>query len=198
MKSILRSSPISILHCNSHIQSLDINLRVSGDRISTSIHYKPTDIHSYLHHDSSHPRHCKESLPNSQFLRLKRLCSDNVHFLTKAQKMASFLERRSYNPQTLKQDLEKMKDLSQTNTLTKKTSTEKMSRIPLILTYHPLINRIKRILLDNFKVITDDPSNQTDLSQSTDCRVSKGQKLVNIVGSHSRQATYNMCRLVSL
>ena len=102
---------------------LDISLRVSGDRISTSIHYKPTDTHSYLHHDSSHPRHCKENLPNSQFIRLRRLCSDNADFLTKAQEMAFFFERRGYNPQTLKQDLEKMKDLSQTNALTKNTST---------------------------------------------------------------------------
>ena len=36
---------------------MDINLRFSGDRIRTSIHYKATDAHSYLHYDSSHPRH---------------------------------------------------------------------------------------------------------------------------------------------
>ena len=28
---------------------LNINLRISGDRIRTSIHYKATDTHSYLH-----------------------------------------------------------------------------------------------------------------------------------------------------
>ena len=33
-----------------------------------------------------------------------------------------------------------------------------MSRIPLILTYHPLNTRIHRVLLDNFKVIADDPA----------------------------------------
>ena len=83
----------------------------------------------------------------------------DADFLTKAQEMASFFERRGYNPETLKLDLEKMKDLSQTKALTKNTLTkEKMSRIPLILTYHPMNNRIKRILLDNFKVITDDPA----------------------------------------
>lgn len=55
---------------------LDINLRISaGDRICTSIHYKATDTHSYLHYDSSHPRHCKESLPYSQLLCLRRICS---------------------------------------------------------------------------------------------------------------------------
>ena len=69
---------------------LDINLRISGDRIRTSIHYKATDTHSYLHYDSSHPRHCKESLPYSQLLRLRRICSDQADFLNKAQEMASF------------------------------------------------------------------------------------------------------------
>ena len=33
-----------------------------------------------------------------------------------------------------------------------------MNRIPLILTYHPLNARVQRILLDSFKVITDDPA----------------------------------------
>ena len=44
---------------------LDINLCISGDRICISILYKATGTHSYLHYDSSHPRHCKESLPHS-------------------------------------------------------------------------------------------------------------------------------------
>ena len=138
---------------------LDINLRISGDHIRTSIHYKATDTHSYLHYDSSHPRHCKQSLPYSQLLRLRRICSDQADFLNKAQEMASFFERRGYSAQTLKHDLEKMKQLSQSDALTKSNSTkEKMNRIPLILTYHPLNSRVQRILLDNFKVIADDPA----------------------------------------
>ena len=33
-----------------------------------------------------------------------------------------------------------------------------MARIPLVLTYHPLNTRVQRVLLDNFKVIADDPA----------------------------------------
>ena len=73
--------------------------------------------------------------------------------------MTSFFERRGYSAQTLKHDLEKMRQLSQSDALTKSNSTkEKMNRIPLILTYHPLNSRVQRILLDNFKVIADDPA----------------------------------------
>ena len=97
--------------------------------------------------------------PYSQLLCLRHICSDQADFLNKAQEMASFFERRSYSAQTLKHDLKKMKHLSQSDVLTKSNSTEeKISRIPLILTYHPLNTPVQRILLDNFKVIADDPA----------------------------------------
>ena len=43
--------------------------------LCTSVHYKPTDSHSYLLYSSSHPSHVKNSIPYSRFLRLRRLCS---------------------------------------------------------------------------------------------------------------------------
>ena len=55
---------------------LDINLRIAEDRIQTSIFYKETDTHNYLLFSSFHPDHCKRAIPYSQFLRLRRLCSD--------------------------------------------------------------------------------------------------------------------------
>ena len=49
--------------------------------------------------------------------------------------MASFFESRRYTAQTLKRDFENMKNLSQSDALSKSNSTdEKMSRIPLVLT----------------------------------------------------------------
>ena len=52
-----------------------------------------------------------------------------------------------------------MKNLSQSGALSKSNSTDKkMSRIPLVLTYHPLNTQVQRILLDNLKVIADDPA----------------------------------------
>ena len=47
------------------IAFLDINVSISGNRLSTSVHYKATDSHSYLLHSSSHPTHIKNSIPYS-------------------------------------------------------------------------------------------------------------------------------------
>ena len=62
---------------------LDIKLSINDNGLSTSVHYKPTDSHNYLLHSSSHPQHVKNAIPFSQFLRLRRLCSDNTDFNNK-------------------------------------------------------------------------------------------------------------------
>ena len=74
------------------IPFLDITLAVSGTKISTSVCYKDTDTHNYLHYTSCHPKHCKNGIPYSQFLRLRRLCSEDDDFLQKCQEMSTILK----------------------------------------------------------------------------------------------------------
>ena len=62
---------------------LDLCLKPVSDRLLTSIHYKDTDTHSYLYYTSSHPARCKNSIPYSQFLRLRRICSEDNDLKTK-------------------------------------------------------------------------------------------------------------------
>ena len=59
---------------------LDIKVSIRGNVLCTSVHYKPTDSHSYLLYSSSHPSYVNNSIPYSQFLRLRRLCSDDPIF----------------------------------------------------------------------------------------------------------------------
>ena len=49
---------------------LDISISVQDNDLATSVHYKPTDSHSYLLYSSSHLCHVEDSIPYSQFLRL--------------------------------------------------------------------------------------------------------------------------------
>ena len=158
--------PIFIPLCSSHIQSLKLNYLSCAFQATAfalpSTTKPPADTHSYLHYDSSHPRHSRHqespiqpaSTPSTHLI-----CSNQADFLDKAQEMTSFFERCGYSAQTLKHDLEKTKHFSQSDALSNSNPTEeKMNRIPLILTYHPLNTRVQRILLDNFKPITDDPA----------------------------------------
>lgn len=47
---------------------LDIKLAIKNNTLQTSVHYKETDRHNYLHHTSLHPDHCNKAIPYNQFL----------------------------------------------------------------------------------------------------------------------------------
>jgi len=49
-----------------------------------------------LLYSSSHPSHVKNSIPYSQFLRLRRLFSDDSDFSLKSEEMCNFFNKRGY------------------------------------------------------------------------------------------------------
>ena len=49
-------------------------------KLYTDLYCKPTDAHNYLPAQSYHPSHCNKSLPYSQILRLKRICTNKDDF----------------------------------------------------------------------------------------------------------------------
>ena len=75
---------------------LDIKLQITDNHITTSIFYKETDSHSYLHNDSSHNPKCIASIPFSELLRPLRLCSDDDDFKTKANEMSTFFSNCNF------------------------------------------------------------------------------------------------------
>ena len=62
------------------------------------MHYKPTDSHNYLLHSSSHSQQVKYAIPFSQFLRLKRLCSNDSDFNNKCEEMFRCHQRQTSCP----------------------------------------------------------------------------------------------------
>ena len=66
-----------LLYLRQNIEFLDIKLSACRNRLSTSVHYKTTDSHSYLKYGSWNPKACKNAIPYSRFLRLRRLCSED-------------------------------------------------------------------------------------------------------------------------
>ena len=59
---------------------LDLNIQLNNGKIETDLFCKPTDKHQSLLHSSSHPYHTKRSVPYSQALRLRRICSTDEFY----------------------------------------------------------------------------------------------------------------------
>ena len=145
---------------NTFHPALDINVSIQNDGLATIVHYKPTDWHSYLLHSSSHPPHVKNSIPFSQFLRLRRLCSGDTDFSAKADEMRNFFAERNYPNSVVTDALERVHNISRETAL-KPSESKSEERIPLTITYHPNNLRVKDIILKNFKLLQSDPDTAT-------------------------------------
>ena len=136
---------------------LDINLCISEDTIQTSIFHKETDTHNYLHFFSFHPDHCKRAIPYIQFIRLRRLCSDDDDFLVRSREMMTFFTQSGYPLTSLERNLRRVTTIGRPDALTRSERGDTtVDRVPLVMTYHPFNTYIKRYLLQHFRILSTD------------------------------------------
>ena len=135
------------------VNFLDLKINLNQGNISTTVHYKPTDSHSYLDYSSSHNPSTKNSIPLSQFLRLRRLCSEDSDFDKRAEEMKGFFKNRQYPTDTVNKALARVKNIKRTDALTTKEDTTSKDRPIITLPYHPSVVRVRNILLSNWKIL---------------------------------------------
>ena len=146
---------------------LDILISINGSRLTTSVFYKPTDSHSYLLFSSSHPNHTKRSIPFSQFLRLRRICSEDEDFQTKSLEMRNFFVQRGYPTSLLDTAFSKASSIPRSNTLTNSVHNgTDNNKIPLVLTYHPFNFKVRDVIRKNFHILKNDPQTSSIFSES--------------------------------
>ena len=140
---------------------LDITVSIEGNGLCTSVHYKPTDSHSYLLYSSSHPSHVKNSIPYSQFHRLRRLCSDDSDFSLKSEEMCNFFNNRASVVQAGHHRAQQIDRQSALQT----SQRDNNDRIPFTLTFHPHNHVVKSIILKNFKLFQNESDTGRIFSQ---------------------------------
>ena len=155
---------VSIMLSNSHgklakpvFSFLDISVSINGNALATSVSYKPTDSHSYLLFSSPHPNHTKQSILYSQFLRLRRLCSDDKDFETKSLEMRTFFVERGYPTHLLDSAIQKAFNNSRRDSFKPPLAKISDDKIPLVLTFHPFSYKVRDVISRNFLILKNDP-----------------------------------------
>ena len=118
------------------IPFLDINIHLTDGYLQTDLYTKPTDAHAYLHNSSCHPRHTLQNMPFSQFLRLRRLCSEDTNYKRRCTDMELWFLQRGHKKSTIQQARNKADQIQRTQALTY-TNKNKLMRTPFIITHHP-------------------------------------------------------------
>jgi hypothetical protein len=119
-----------------NIPFLDVNMSIKDSRITTDLHVKKTDANMCLPFQSCHPRHCARSIPYSQCLRLRRICSSDALFAKRANELKEKLNKRGYPIKILQEAISRVSTIDRKDTLEyKQKSTTK--RVPIIITHNP-------------------------------------------------------------
>eukprot|EP00061_Rhincodon_typus_P002551 g17866.t1 len=140
---------------DSSLPFLNISVSISEDILATNIQYKPTDSHSYLDSTSSHPASCEDSIPFSQFLCLRCICSDGVNFNKGASKMTTFFLNRGFPSTVVDRALNRVQPISLS------LPSHSSDMVPLILTYHPTSIHIQKIIGHHFHTSSEMPPPDT-------------------------------------
>lgn len=98
----------TVQHSFTEINFLDVTVKLVGNTIQTSLYKKPMNKCMYLSYFSNHPKHLLRSLPYSQGIRIKRICSDINECKLEIDKMVYNFSKRGYPHEVLQECIEKL------------------------------------------------------------------------------------------
>ncbi|XP_069606611.1 uncharacterized protein [Ranitomeya imitator] len=94
------------------IDFLDLLITTLPDgHLSTTVYRKPTATNSLLHASSLHPRSTTNSIPIGQFLRIKRICSEEAQFEAQSRALRERFQDRGYNRRAIQKGYWRAKNI---------------------------------------------------------------------------------------
>ena len=90
------------IYYRERVHFLDVQVVLKNNEISADLYVKETDSHQYFHPSSCHTCHCIKSIPNSQALRLNRICPSNIFYANRCYQLEKWLSDRSYKQKLVK------------------------------------------------------------------------------------------------
>ena len=152
------NSRLESIKFESHISDsvanfLDVSVKISNGKLSTSLYTKETDSLSYLDYSSCHPKSCKNAIPYSQFLRLRKICSDDEDFIIQSRKLALSFHKANYPDQVIQSGFVRAFNSDREVLLAPKykplIKEEKQKKLFLITGYHPTFRAVLDIVSKN-------------------------------------------------
>lgn len=139
------------------VHFLDMWVINNDGKLSTTLYQKETDRNTLLLATSFHPPSLKESLPISQFYRLRRVCSSTDDFITKSTEMKAKFAQRGYSLECLEKAFTLALNKPRGEVLKKKTKKSKKFSVTCVTTYSPHSWAIKSIFKKYWHILTSDP-----------------------------------------
>ncbi|XP_056408807.1 uncharacterized protein LOC130317324 [Hyla sarda] len=143
INSIWPELQFTIHYHSNHIDFLDTTVIVDSlGQLTTDLYTKPTDRNNLLLYTSYHPKSTIESLPRSQFHRVKRIVSNPQTQQQRIEEMSVKFRTRGY-PERVLAKAQQSRTPRSNNT----------ARIPFVHTYHPFSYKVHGIIRKHWPLL---------------------------------------------
>ncbi|CAJ0950207.1 unnamed protein product, partial [Ranitomeya imitator] len=150
------------------VEFLDLQIfKLNDGSVSTDIFRKTTATNSLLHFTSSHPPKLKSSIPIGQFLRARRICSDDMAFLAQARDLRHRFKNRGYPNHDINRGYSRALYTNR-STLQSKSSCKKKTRADVtprfITKFNSNWTEINQIFKKHWSILLSDKDLQQQLT----------------------------------
>jgi hypothetical protein len=155
LNSCHRTIKFTSEHSHKEVTFLDTLVKIDDNhKLYTDLYCKPTDSHNYLLYDSAHPTHLKNSLPYSQLLRIRRICSHLTDFDKNAIEISRHFLRRNYPPQIVEEAIIKVRRTERSTLLQPSTQEKKdQDNLFLVSMFNPTGSPLREIVTETWPLI---------------------------------------------
>ena len=119
-------------------------------------HYKPTETFQYTHSNSCHPPGVKNGFIKGEAMRLLRTNSSKTSFEESLVKFKQQLRIRSYPKTVIERSLSGFNFADRPLALTQKKKAKERI-LPFVTTYQPAVNNLKKTLMEQWRLIQNQP-----------------------------------------
>ena len=150
-----------------YVYFVDTKVKFKEQKPMSEIYSKPTASCQYLHRTSYRPPHTFRSILRSQFIRIRRICSDINDYWSLSKRFTNFFKSRGFNHMIIDKisaEISKIprQDLYNNNNpnipINQLLQTERTSRIPFVTTWHRKLSGFQSTLHHCYqKMINDYP-----------------------------------------
>ena len=137
---------------------LDLRITIVDNKLHTTVYSKPTDSHLYLQANSCHQRSSVNGIQKGVALRLRRICSTDEEFESKAKEYKAYLVARGHDPLSVRKAFERTKIMPRKKAREKVNKGNCSSAIVFSTKYNPRGPNVKSIFTKHSHLIRNCPS----------------------------------------
>ena len=148
----------------SHVCFLDTKVKFNAHTLATELYSKPSASFQYPRRTSFHPPHTFRSVLKSQFIRIRRICTDINHYWNHSQQFITFFKSRGFHDTILNKICQDIANTPCRNPFRNINGTllnamltpNKSNRIALVTTWYHKLSGFQSILQNHLYYPSDE------------------------------------------